>query len=155
MSQSRPLFVYFRPFLITISIIQIETSIDGEHGMRTCGRRIEGTDETMELWRPKFVDCYLQSTRISIIFGLSKYYFEFLLVFPSSGLSNLTPTKFQSFELEENMLAVPTQVGRPQPSLMQLTICVINNSYLLPSPHHSENGRRRRRERNIIQMNHY
>ena len=37
-----------------------------------------------------------------------KYYFEFLLVFLSSGLSNLTPTKFQSFELEENMLAVPT-----------------------------------------------
>ena len=29
MGRSRPLFVYFRPFLITISIIQIEKSIDG------------------------------------------------------------------------------------------------------------------------------
>ena len=32
MVQSRPLFVYFRPYLITISIIQIEKSIDGELG---------------------------------------------------------------------------------------------------------------------------
>ena len=29
MGQSRPLFVYFRPFLITISIIQIVKSLDG------------------------------------------------------------------------------------------------------------------------------
>ena len=29
MARSRPLFVYFRPFVITISVIQIEKSIDG------------------------------------------------------------------------------------------------------------------------------
>ena len=40
MGQSRHLFVYFRPFLITISIIQIEKSLDGVLGIRTHGRRI-------------------------------------------------------------------------------------------------------------------
>ena len=35
MGQSRPLFVYFRYFLITISIIQIEKSIDGVLGIHT------------------------------------------------------------------------------------------------------------------------
>ena len=50
MGQSRPLFVYFRHFLITISII--EKSIDGVLGIRTLGRRMVGADETTELWRP-------------------------------------------------------------------------------------------------------
>ena len=35
MGQSWPLFVYFRSFLVTISIIQIEKSIDGVLGIRT------------------------------------------------------------------------------------------------------------------------
>ena len=48
MGQSRPLFVYFRYFLITISI-QIEKSIDGVLGIRTWGCRMVGADETMEL----------------------------------------------------------------------------------------------------------
>ena len=52
MGQSRPLFVYFRNFLDTISIIQIEKSVDGVVGIRTRGRRMIGTDETTELWRP-------------------------------------------------------------------------------------------------------
>ena len=39
MGQSRPLFVYFCYFLITISIIQIEKSIDGVLGIRTQDRR--------------------------------------------------------------------------------------------------------------------
>ena len=52
MRQSRPLFVYFRSFLITISIIQIEKSIDGVLGIQTWGRRMVGADETTELWRP-------------------------------------------------------------------------------------------------------
>ena len=52
MGQSRPLFVYFRYFLDTISIIQIEKSIDGVLGIRTQGRRMVGADETTELWRP-------------------------------------------------------------------------------------------------------
>ena len=54
MGQSRPLCVYFRSFLIpiTISIIQIEKSIDGVLGIRTRGCRMVGEDETTELWRP-------------------------------------------------------------------------------------------------------
>ena len=50
MGQSRPLFVYFRYFLDTISIIQIEKSVDGVLGIQTQGRRM--ADETMELWQP-------------------------------------------------------------------------------------------------------
>ena len=42
-------FVYFRPLLITISIIQIETSIDGVHGIQTCGHRKVDADDTTEL----------------------------------------------------------------------------------------------------------
>ena len=53
MGQSRPLFVYFCPFPITISI-QIEKSVDGVLGIRTRGRRMVGADETTELWRPPF-----------------------------------------------------------------------------------------------------
>ena len=51
MGQSRPLFVYFCSFLVTISI-QIEKSVDGVLGIQTRGRRMVGTDETTELWRP-------------------------------------------------------------------------------------------------------
>ena len=35
MGQFRPLFVYFRSFLFTISIIQIEKSVYGVLGIRT------------------------------------------------------------------------------------------------------------------------
>ena len=52
MGQSRPLFVYFHYFLDTISIIQIEKSVDGVLGIRTRGRSVVGVDETTELWRP-------------------------------------------------------------------------------------------------------
>ena len=52
MGQSWPLFVYFRNFLVTISIIQIEKSIDSVLGIRTRGCRVIGTDKTMELRRP-------------------------------------------------------------------------------------------------------
>ena len=51
MSQSRPLIVYFRPFLNAITIKNWK-SIDGVLGIQTWGRRMVGTDETMELWRP-------------------------------------------------------------------------------------------------------
>ena len=49
MGQSRPLFVYFRSFLVTISI-QIEKSVDDVLGICTWGRRMVGADETIELW---------------------------------------------------------------------------------------------------------
>ena len=32
--------------------MQIEKSIDGVHGIKTRGRRMVGTEETTELWRP-------------------------------------------------------------------------------------------------------
>ena len=50
--QSRALFVYFRSFLATIPIIQIEKNIDGVLGIQTWGQRMVGADETTELWRP-------------------------------------------------------------------------------------------------------
>ena len=54
-------YVYFCPFLITISIKQIEKRVDGVLGIRTRGRRMVGADETMELWRPpKGPLCYMQ-----------------------------------------------------------------------------------------------
>ena len=49
-------FCLFRPFLITITMIQIEKaikdkSVDGVLGIRTCGHRMVGADKTTELWR--------------------------------------------------------------------------------------------------------
>ena len=52
MGQSRPLFVYFRYFFTTISIQQIEESVDGVLGIQTLVRRMVGADESTELWRP-------------------------------------------------------------------------------------------------------
>ena len=54
-ANQRPLVVYFRSFLITISIIQIEKSVDGVLGIRTLGYRMVGADKTTELCRPP--DC--------------------------------------------------------------------------------------------------
>ena len=52
--QSRPLVVYFHPFLIpisiTVSIIQIEISIAGMLGIRTQACRMVGVDQTPQLW---------------------------------------------------------------------------------------------------------
>ena len=49
MGQSGPLFVYFPPFLITITIIQIDKRVDGVLGIRTQGRNMVDADETLEL----------------------------------------------------------------------------------------------------------
>ena len=58
MDQSRPLFVYFRYFHIPIHMTSIQfeqyklkKSIDGVLGTRTRGGRMEGADESTELWR--------------------------------------------------------------------------------------------------------
>ena len=51
MDRTRPLFVHFRPFLITISLVQIEKSIDGVLGIRTCGRGMVGADDTISFFR--------------------------------------------------------------------------------------------------------
>ena len=42
-------FVYFRPLLITISVIQIEKSIDGVLGIQSRSCRMVGADYTTEL----------------------------------------------------------------------------------------------------------
>ena len=67
MGQTRPLFVYFRPFRITISIIKIEKSIDGVLGIQTWGRRIVGADDTMVLWRPPNFEVFCLSLGFSEI----------------------------------------------------------------------------------------
>ena len=59
-------FVYFCSFLITISIIQIEKSVDGVLGIRTQGLRMVGADETTELWRPPLRKTFLHSKRRTV-----------------------------------------------------------------------------------------
>ena len=53
MGQTRPLFVYFRPFLNTmtntIKNLTIK-SVDGLLGTRNRGRQMVDTDESTELW---------------------------------------------------------------------------------------------------------
>ena len=50
------LFLFiFCSFLVTISIIQIEKSVDGVLGIQTWGHRMVGADETTELlWPPSY-----------------------------------------------------------------------------------------------------
>ena len=81
MDQSRPLFVYFRYFLNTISIIQIEKSIDGVLGIQTQCRRMVGADETTEQWRPpKAIKTYT-----AVVVAQCA---EWLLLMPEVGTSN-------------------------------------------------------------------
>ena len=42
---------YICPFLFTISIIQIEKSVDGLHGIQTHGHILVGADDTTVLWQ--------------------------------------------------------------------------------------------------------
>ena len=57
-------FVYFRSFLIPISIIKIESSIDGVLQIRTRGHRMVVADKTTELWWPLLVLSLSSSTEI-------------------------------------------------------------------------------------------
>ena len=72
-------FVYFRPFLIKISTIQIEKIIGGVLGIRTRSRRIVGGDQTTE---PIIIIIifYLSNVRWAIeqnVFGgISIHFFE-------------------------------------------------------------------------------
>ena len=65
MGQFRPLFVYFRYFLDTISII--EKSVDGVLGIRTRGRGMVGADKTTELWRPQSLTLLLTYVRKTLV----------------------------------------------------------------------------------------
>ena len=67
MDQSRSLFVYFCHFLDTISIMQIEKSIDGVLGIWTQGHRMVGADETTELWRPPYLLFALQHSLFKMV----------------------------------------------------------------------------------------
>jgi len=72
MGQSRPLFVYFRPFLITISIIKIEKSIDGVLGIRNHSHRMVGADK-MELWWPPKRPSILSDLFITLLNEIWRY----------------------------------------------------------------------------------
>ena len=75
MGQSRPLIVYSCYFLDTISIS--EKSVDGVLEIRTRSRKMVGTDETTELWRPPLV---IDLKRICIFYfcSLSRALFRFV-----------------------------------------------------------------------------
>ena len=64
MGQSRPLFGYFRYFLDTISIIQIEKSTDGVLGIRTRPHRLVGADETTDGGLLQLVFSYPMKQRV-------------------------------------------------------------------------------------------
>ena len=52
MGQTRPLFIYVRPFLK----IALYKSVDSVLGIRTRDCRMVGTDESTELWWPSIVN---------------------------------------------------------------------------------------------------
>ena len=70
MGQSRPVFVYLRPFLITISI-----SIDGVLGIWTHGRRMVDADITTEQWLKLFLVCSIGWIRSNFIWLIPDSYF--------------------------------------------------------------------------------
>ena len=70
MGQSRPVFVYLRPFLITISI-----SIDGVLGIWTHGRRMVDADITTEQWLKLFLVCSIGWIRSTFIWLIPDSYF--------------------------------------------------------------------------------
>ena len=79
MGQSRPLFVYFRHFLITISII--EKSIDGVLGIRARARRMVRANETTELWRPPLEVANLIRCTTVVIFDEFKRHTDFMFAY--------------------------------------------------------------------------
>ena len=59
-------FVYFRPFLIKISIIQIEKSVDGVLGIRTRGRRMVGVMIPLSSGSIGITKCYCLNNKTAI-----------------------------------------------------------------------------------------
>ena len=70
MGQSRPLLFIFVLFLITISIILIEKSVDGMLGIWTWLEQMVGTDETTELGRHTLKNILALSTHRQSILSL-------------------------------------------------------------------------------------
>ena len=95
MGQSRPLFVYYLYFLDTISITQIEKSVDGVLGIRTRGRRMAGADKTMELWRPhKIYFCFYFLVPVSFCKWAIPGLFFFIFVFSIVKSKHMLCIKF-------------------------------------------------------------
>ena len=113
MGQSRPLFVYFRHFLDTISIIQIEKSVDGVLGTRTEKPRSYGGHVTIFLLRTYIV------TRFESIINpfpckiatLSENNYLTLILWPNLLKSS---GKLHGTELYREMTPIPTKF-RPCP----------------------------------------
>ena len=110
MGQSRPLFVYFRYFFDTISIIQIEKSVVGVLGIQTQGRRMVGADETTELWRPPnaiypYDDCSILRTNFKFVhsrtflFSFSSFQFSWRWNFFKGLVLNHGPLFFEAAPL--------------------------------------------------------
>ena len=83
MGQSRPLFVYFRHFLIKISIIQIQKAKMVCLGFEPAAARwMVGADKTTELWRPPKMKTYSHSIVYDDYFRrIIKHHFSFIFVF--------------------------------------------------------------------------
>ena len=103
MGQSRPLFCYFRSFLVTISI-QIEKSVDGVLGIRTRGRRMVGADETMELWRPP---------AFTIVYPINETDLDFIVTMRSESLERNKKSVYARFW--ENRKTGQNEIGLTGP----------------------------------------
>ena len=100
MGQSRPLFVYFCYFLDTISIIQIEKSIDGVLGIQTWGRRMVGADKTTELWSHQW-EClwHIDWIQTQYVWTETQRWAKCYFCFNKSDLQNLTSCLIKIFLL--------------------------------------------------------
>ena len=91
MGRSRPLFVYFCSFLITISMIQIEQAKDGVIGIQNRGRRMVDTDETMELCRPPTLRLLCFNISAAVVNDVTIFLVEiFFPIFKTSKTSSST-----------------------------------------------------------------
>ena len=77
MGRSWPLFVYFRHFLITTSITQIEKSIEGVLRIRTWGRIMVGADEITELRNLQQCNPWVKWQSIGLIRRGQRFEFRF------------------------------------------------------------------------------
>ena len=117
MGQSRPLFVYFCLFYMTHQI-QIDKSINGVLWPRTRGSRMEGIDESTELWRHPMVWSLFRirtrgfkregSDELACFLVVTKLMKQYLLSFCLYEISsNRAPHNFVSLIFSPNILCKP------------------------------------------------
>ena len=100
MDKSWPPIVYFRPFLVTVSIIQIEKSLDGVLGIQTWGCRIVGADKFLFLIKALLnLKCVNSFYRLSFIFCHfnQKYFGRCDSAVCASVKGAITPDSFSLF----------------------------------------------------------